>query len=147
MKVILCENIEKLGNTGDTITVKEGYARNFLIPKKLALQASEQNLKAVENIKKKKQLAADKEKEKAQELADRMQKMSCTIAMHAGEEDKLFGAATTADVQQAFEAEGVKLDKRQILLDEPMKELGVYNIPIKLHPEVTANVKVWIVKS
>ncbi len=146
MQVILCENVERLGKTGDTVNVKSGYARNFLIPGKLAFEATSQNLRAVEEIKRKKQLAAQREKDKAQELAQKLEKISCTIPVQAGEEDKLFGAVTTEDIQAAFETEGISLDKKQILLDSPIKQLGVYQVLVKLHPEVKATVKVWVVK-
>jgi len=146
MKVILCEDIEKLGATGETVKVKDGYARNYLIPKNLALEATTGNTRVVDEIKKKRQLAAEREKEKAQTLCTSIQSASCTISSQAGEDEKLFGAVTSADIAEAFESEGFKLDKKQILLDEPIKKLGVFQVSIKLHPEVTASVKVWVVK-
>ena len=146
MKVVLIKNVPKLGREGEVREVSAGYARNFLIPGKLAFEATSQNLRAVEEIKRKKQLAAQREKDKAQELAQKLEKISCTIPVQAGEEDKLFGAVTTEDIQAAFETEGISLDKKQILLDSPIKQLGVYQVLVKLHPEVKATVKVWVVK-
>jgi len=147
MKIILCEDIEKLGKTGETANVKSGYARNYLIPKNLALEATDANVRVVEEIKKKRQLAAQREKEKAQSVCDALQSVSCTISSQAGEDEKLFGAVTSADIAEALEPEGFKLDKKQVLLEEPIKELGVFQVSIKLHPEVTASVKVWVVKN
>lgn len=146
MKVILCKEIEKLGQAGEVITVKDGYARNFLIPKGLALTCTPKSLKVVEQLKRQKEQAAQKEKAAAEELAQRLSKLSCTIAMHAGQDDKLFGAVTTADIKEAFEAEGVAIDKKMILLSAPINQLGVYQVSVRLHPEVTAQTRVWVVK-
>ncbi|MFA4991161.1 MAG: 50S ribosomal protein L9 [Candidatus Omnitrophota bacterium] len=146
MKVILIEDVKDFGSMGDVIDVKDGHARNFLFPRKLAKPASESNLKIVEDIKKKKTLTLAKEKKDAEALKEKISLISCTIAVEAGDDDKLFGSVTSQDVAAAFETEGFPVDKKKILLEEHIKKLGVYHIPIKLHPEVTAEVKVWIVK-
>jgi len=146
MKVILTEDVKSVGSMGDIVDVKDGYARNFLFPKNLARAAVNSNLKIVEDIKKKKQIAAAREKKEAEEIKAKIAAFSCTIPVEAGEDDKLFGSVTSQDISQAFETEGLAVEKRKIALEEPIKKLGVYNISVKLHPEVTAEVKVWVVK-
>ncbi|OIO33531.1 MAG: 50S ribosomal protein L9 [Candidatus Omnitrophica bacterium CG1_02_40_15] len=146
MKVILIEDVKSVGAIGDIIDVKDGYARNFLFPKKLARVAINSNLKIIEDIKKKKLIAQAKEKKEADAIKEKISAFSCTIPVEAGEDDKLFGSVTSQDISRAFEVEGLIIEKRKIILEEPIKKLGVYNISIKLHPEVTAEVKVWVVK-
>ncbi len=146
MKVILIEDIQKLGTMGEIVQVKEGYARNFLFPRKLAQPATDSNLKIIEDIKRKKIAALAKERKLAEELKDKISLVSCTIAVEAGDDDKIFGSVTTQDVATAFEEEGFSIDKRKIILDEPIKKLGVYHVAVKLHPEVAGEVKVWVVK-
>ena len=146
MKVILTGDIKKVGLTGDIIQVKPGYARNFLFPKKLARPATEANRKIIEEIKKKKEHALAKEKKAAEGLREKLLLVSCTIAVEAGDDDKLFGSVTAQDIALAFEQEAISIDKRKIVLGEPIKKLGVYNVTVKLHPEVSGEVKVWVVK-
>ena len=146
MKVILIEDVQKLGTMGEIVQVKDGYARNFLFPRKLAKSATDSNLRIIEDIKRKKVAALAKEKKLAEELRDKISFVSCTIAAEAGEDDKLFGSVTAQDVARAFEEEGFSIDKRKIILEEPIKKLGVYHVAVKLHPEVTGEVKVWVVK-
>ncbi|MFA5388715.1 MAG: 50S ribosomal protein L9 [Candidatus Omnitrophota bacterium] len=146
MKVILTEDVKDIGSIGDILDVKDGFARNFLFPKNLAKEAVDANLKIVESLKKKKLAAQVKEKKEAEEMKEKVSAFSCTIAVEAGDDDKLFGSVTAQDVSKAFELEGLMIDKRKIILEEPIKKLGVYNISVKLHPEVTAEVKVWVVK-
>lgn len=146
MQVILKKRIEKLGQEGEVVSVKPGYARNFLFPQDLALPASPANLKIVEQEAKKVRLAQEKEKQQAQETADKIGSSSCTIPVKAGQDGKLYGSITTQDIAQAYKLEGLDIDKRKIELPEPIKEVGVFKIDIKLHPEVTAKAKVWIVK-
>ena len=146
MKVILTQDVKSIGSMGDVVDVKDGFARNFLFPKNLARLAVGSNLKIVEDIKKKKILAAAKEKKAAEALKEKISAFSCTISVEAGEDDKLFGSVTSQDISRAFELEGLTVEKRGIMLEEPIKKLGVYNISVKLHPEVTAEVKVWVVK-
>ena len=146
MKVILIEDVQKLGTMGEIVQVKDGYARNFLFPRKLAKSATDSNLKIIEGIKRKKVTALAKEKKLAEELRDKILLVSCTIATEAGEDDKLFGSVTAQDVALAFKEEGFSIDKRKIVLEEPIKKLGVYHVTVKFHPEVTGEVKVWVVK-
>jgi large subunit ribosomal protein L9 len=147
MKIVLLEDIPKLGKMGDLIQTKDGYARNYLLPKKLAVPANPQNLKTIEHQKtllKQKQNRVQREAEK---LAQKIEKISCTISKPAGEEDKLFGSVTSLDIEESLNEEGIKIDRKKILLEEPIKSLGIYKVPIKLHPEVTANIKIWVVKA
>lgn len=146
MKIILMKDMEKLGDVGDEIEVSDGYARNYLIPKKVAIRATKGALKVVEQKKKEKERRLQKEKQEAAELAEKMTDLSCTITVEAGEEDKLFGAVTSEMIAEALAAEGVEVDKKKVSLEEPIKALGVYNVDIKLHPEVKAQARIWVVK-
>jgi len=146
MKVILIEDVKNVGVMGDIVDVKDGYARNLLLPKKLARPAVNSNVKIIEDIKKKKLIALAKEKKEAEALKAKIAAFSCTISVEAGEDDKLFGSVTSQDISRVFEQEGLKIEKRQIIIEEPIKKLGVYNIAVKLHPEVSCEVKVWVVK-
>jgi len=146
MKVILIEDVKSIGSIGDVVQVKPGYARNFLFPKNLARLATEANQKAIEEIKKKKEQALTREKKAAEGLKQKLSLVSCTISVEAGDDDKLFGSVTTQDIASAFEEEGFSIDKRKIVLEEPIKKLGIYNVAVKLHPEVSGEIKVWVVK-
>ena len=146
MKVILLDDIEKVGKLGDVIEVKRGYARNFLFPRNLAIEALDKNLKVLEARKRKREQKLASEKAEAEELAKKIGGMSCTIPVAAGEEDKLFGSVTTEHIAEFFNNEGIAIDKKQVHIEEPIKKLGVYPITIKVHPEVTATTKVWVVK-
>jgi large subunit ribosomal protein L9 len=146
MKVILIQDVEKLGNRGKVVEVKEGFARNFLIPKKLALVATPSNIKVYEAEKVRFEKLDMQKVEDAKTLAGKIESLSLSIARKCGEEDKLFGSVTSADIQEALEAQGVVLDKRDIHLEEPLKSLGVHSIPYKIHKDVTCSIKVSIVK-
>ncbi|MDP2921326.1 MAG: 50S ribosomal protein L9 [Candidatus Omnitrophota bacterium] len=146
MKVILTEDVKDVGAMGDVLDVKDGYARNFLLPKNLARPAVGSNLKIIEGMKKKKALAAIKEKKDAEGMKIKISSFSCTIPVEAGDDDKLFGSVTSQDISKAFEVEGLIIEKHKIMLEEHIKTLGVYHVPVKLHPEVMAEVKVWVVK-
>ncbi len=146
MKVILIEDVEKVGSMGEIINVKDGYARNFLFPRKLAKVATDSNLKIIEEIKKKKALVLVKEKKNMEALKEKLALVSCTVSVEAGDDDKLFGSVNAQDIAESLAQEGYDIDKRKITIDEPIKKLGVYHVSVKLHPEVTADVKVWVVK-
>ena len=146
MKVILKQKVEKLGDAWDTVNVKDGYARNFLFPMGLALEATKASLKMREDSLAKKASLQEKDRSQAQELAKKLQNASFTLAMEATLEDKLYGSVDAEELVKFLKSEGYDIDKKDILLDEPIRSLGVYNIDIKLHPEVTAKIKVWIVK-
>ncbi|MBU1006355.1 MAG: 50S ribosomal protein L9 [Candidatus Omnitrophica bacterium] len=146
MKVLLIEDVKNIGSIGEIIQVADGYARNYLFPKNLAKPATDTNLKIIDEIKKKKTSSLAKEKKEAEALKEKIALISCTISVEAGDDDKLFGSVTAQDICEAFIAEGLELDKRKIVLEEPIKKLGVYQITVKIHPEVTGTVKVWVVK-
>lgn len=147
MKVILTEDIPNLGKMGDLIQIKDGHARNYLIPKKLAVPANPQNLKAFEHQKTLLKQKQNRIKREAEKLAEKIENISCTISKPTGEEDKLFGSVTSLDIEESLKEEGVKIDRKKILLEEPIKTLGIYKVPIKVHPEIIAKLKVWVVKS
>ena len=146
MEIILMREVEGLGKVGDLLTVKDGFARNFLIPRGLARPKTSSALKVAEQAKRREQAHVQRELEEAQALAKRLSSFSCTLRVKVGEGDKLFGAITSQDVAEAFAAEGIQLDRKKILLEEPIHALGVFQVPVKLHPEVTASIKVWVVK-
>ncbi len=146
MEVILRNAIDKLGHPGDVVTVSPGYARNFLLPRGLAYQATPGNLKRI-GQERARLIAAESERVAAAELlAAKFADVSVTFAARVGEEGKLFGSVTAADIAQQLEAQGFKLERRQIELLEPIKALGVYRVAIRLHADVKPEIKVWIIK-
>jgi large subunit ribosomal protein L9 len=146
MKVILLEDIKTLGQAGTQVVVADGFARNFLIPQKQALIATEANQRVFDNEKKALAKKREKERLESQELATKLEGLSLTISRLAGEDDKLFGSVTNGDVADALAKEGHKVDKRDILLPDPIRALGIVEVPLQLHPQVTAKLKVWVVK-
>jgi large subunit ribosomal protein L9 len=146
MKVILRQDYEPLGKVGDVVDVKDGYARNFLIPKKIVYPATPGSIKAVEEERKRLQAKLQRERKSAELLATELEKVSVTIPVEVGEEDRIHGTVTTQMVADALLEKGYEIDKRKIELDEQIKTLGIYTAKIKLHPEVTAQIKVWVVK-
>jgi large subunit ribosomal protein L9 len=146
MQIILQEDVEKLGVRGDVVTVAEGYARNFLLPKNLALPASAGNLKRLEKIRATLAKKTATERDLAQKEADTLSAVTITLTRKAGENDQLFGSVTSADIADAIAAQGHEVDKRRIQLADPIKVVGEYQVPVKLHREVTAQVKVIVQK-
>lgn len=146
MKVILKKDVESLGTAGNIIEVKDGYARNYLIPKGLALKADQRNLKILEEEQKRIKLKLNKDKKNAELLAQKLNGVSCTATVAVGEEDRVFGSVTSQNIADLLKEKGFDIDRRKILLDEPIKALGIYDIPIKLHSEVEAKIKLWVVK-
>lgn len=144
-ELILMADIEGLGLEGETVKVSEGYARNYLIPRKLAVLITSAALKRLEKNRLERAARHLKELETAQSLALTLEKMSCTITAKVGENDKLFGSVTTADIITSLKQQGIDLDKRKIQIAEPIRELGVFPVKIKLHPQVEASLKVWVV--
>ena len=145
LQVILNEDVPNLGTVGDIVTVADGYGRNYLIPRNLAVPATSRNVKELEHTKRVIAVRRAKMMRSAQELAKRLADVSVTIAKTVGEDDKLFGSVTNRDIADALEREGFQLDRRSILIDSPIKNLGVYSVDIKVHAEVRAQVKVWVV--
>ena len=145
MKVILKQDMDELGLEGKIVDVAKGYARNYLIPKGLALEATTQNIKLMEMQKKKIELNRIKAKEVAMKIKDEMKDVVITIAQKVGEEEKLYGSVTSMDIAEQMEAKGIGIDRRKIILDKPIKSLGEFDVSIKLHPDVTGTVKVVVV--
>lgn len=145
MKVILTDEIRGLGTRGDIVSVKDGYARNFLIPKNLAREATAGNLKAIEQEKKKWALLAQQEKQVAQKAADAVKGIKVTIQKRVGDTGQLFGSVTANEIADALEAKGVNVEKRRIELDHPIKTLGTHDVDVRLHREVTAHIQVQVV--
>ena len=146
MKVILKDDVEKLGAAGNVVNVADGFARNFLFPKNLALPASKGNLRAIDVIKRQKHFRENKRRREAEKLKDRLEKLSLTAEVQTGEEDKVFGSVTAANIASLLEKQGLEIDRRKIVLEEPLKALGVYTIEIKLASDVVAGIKLWVVK-
>ncbi|MEK6577858.1 MAG: 50S ribosomal protein L9 [Bdellovibrionota bacterium] len=146
MLVILRENVENLGRIGDVVKVTDGYARNFLIPRSLVVAADEKNVAAIEHHKRGLEKKRSAQKNSAQEVAAKLSEISCTIHRKVGEHDKLFGSVSTADIAAALKTAGFNVEKRWIHLDSPIRGLGIFPVTVKLEPEVSATVKVWVVK-
>lgn len=146
MRVILCQDYERLGKSGEIVEVKDGYARNYLIPKKIAVEATKGNLKRVAEEEKLAELRRDRERKVAQKLGQEIEKVSLTALVPVGEDDRVFGSVTSQTIANLLKEKGYDVDRRKILLDEPIKALGIYTVPVKLHPEVEAKVKVWVVR-
>src|SRR2546423_13223540 len=146
MEVILKEDVVKLGSRGDVVKVAEGYGRNFLLPRKLAIQASAGNKKVIEQMRAAAVRRSAKEKAQAEELSKQFDGLSLSFARRSGEQDQLFGSVTSGDLADAMEKKGFNIDRRKIQLHEPLKSLGEFTVPVKLHRDVTAHLKVVIEK-
>ena len=146
MLVILRENVENLGRIGDVVKVSDGYARNFLLPRSLVVAADEKNVAAIAHQKRLLEKRSLAQKAGATELAKKLEEFSCTITRKVGEFDRLFGSVSSSDIADAFNKAGYKVEKRWIQLDGHIKSLGIHPVTIKLEPEVSATVKVWVVK-
>jgi len=146
MELILLRDIEKVGKEGDTVKVKDGYARNYLIPKKLAVPATRGAARILETRRKKSAREEEKKKKAAAELAASLSKLSLTIRSESGVDDTLFGSVTSEVIVNALREEGVRVDKKSIIIEEPIRKLGVYNVEVRLHPGVKQQLRVWVVK-
>jgi large subunit ribosomal protein L9 len=146
MEIILRQAVENLGTTGDVVKVKAGYARNYLLPHGLAYEATPGNLKRIQQERERLEAAENERRGAAQTLAERLEQVSLTFSARVGEEGKLFGSVTAADIAQQLEAQGFHLEKRQIDLHEPIKALGVYRVPVRLHADVKPEIRVWVIK-
>ena len=145
MQIILTENVPNLGSIGDLIKVKDGYARNYLLPRKLAIVATPKSVKQFEHQKRVVAARMEKLLKSAQGLKEKLEGLSVSIARQVGEEDKLFGSVTTRDIAEALEDKGLDIDRKKIVLDAPIKTQGVFQVPVKLHQDVFATLKVWVV--
>jgi large subunit ribosomal protein L9 len=146
MELILRQDVEGIGKAGSVIKVKKGYARNYLLPRGLALTATPNNLKRLSQEAQQKQVMADKQKKQAEELAGRLQGFSCTVAVDVNEQEKLYGSVTAADIAKALTEEGYKITKEDVLLEKPVQDLGIFDVEIKLHPEVKTKIRLWVTK-
>ena len=146
MEVILKQDVDRIGKSGTVVKVKDGFARNFLLPNGLAVPVNKANLKMVEEGNKKKSLQLEKVRKEAEEISSKLANLSLTMQVLTKEEDKLYGSISTQDIANALKEEHFDIDKNSIVLDEPIKALGVYEVPVKLHPEVSTKVKIWVVK-
>ncbi|MDH4069947.1 MAG: 50S ribosomal protein L9 [Ignavibacteria bacterium] len=146
MKVILRKDLDNLGTVGSVVDVKDGYARNYLIPRDLVFPASKGNMRALEEEQKQASKRSNKEKKSSEHMAQELEKVSITLQMKVGEDEKLFGAVTSQMISDALAEKKITLDKRSIELEEPIKSLGIYDVPVKLPQGVAGNIKVWVVR-
>ena len=146
MEIILRQAIENLGKPGDVVKVKSGYARNYLLPHGLAYEATPGNLKRIQQERDRLDAAENERRSAAQAIAEKLEQVSLTFSARVGEEGKLFGSVGSADIAQQLESQGFHIEKRQIDLHEPIKALGVYRVPIRLHADVKPEVRVWVIK-
>lgn len=147
MEVILLKDVEGLGTAGDIVAVKPGYARNYLAPRGLALRASKRNLAVAEEKRRVSEARKNRLNKVNQELADSLEKVELTIEMQVGEEEKLFGSVTTQDIHKALSEKEIEVDRHLILLDEPIKALGVYDVPIKITDVLQPQIKLYVIKA
>ncbi len=146
MDVLLIKDVENLGREGDVVAVADGYARNYLVPRKIAMIASAETIKLQEKIRAERVAREAAEQRDFEELAERLSNVSVTTPVKVGEDEQLYGSVTTQDIAELLKQEGFEIDRKKIVLENPIKALGVYAIEIRLHPEVTATVKLWVVK-
>ncbi len=146
MQVILLEEVSSLGKAGDLVKVSDGYGRNFLIPQNKAILATEKNIKVLEHQKRLVQHRMTKTKKDVQKMAQEIEALSCTFAKTVGESGKLFGSVTTMEIEAFLKENGFDVDRKKIQLDEPIKSVGMFTVPIKLHQDVVAQLKVWVVQ-
>lgn len=146
MEVILRQAVDNLGHPGDIVNVSAGFARNYLLPRGFAYEATAGNKKRMEQERERLEAAENSRRQAAEEIAKQLEPVSLTFSARVGEEGKLFGSVTTADIAHQLESQGFKIEKRQIDLHEPIKALGVYRVPIRVHADVRAEIKVWVIK-
>lgn len=146
MRVILKQEVYNLGDAGEIVKVAPGYARNFLVPRGLAILASEGSIRQLEHQKRVADAIRRKQLGSAKELGAKVDNMAITIRREAGEDDKLFGSVTNRDIAEALAAQGVTVDRKQIVLDEHIRAIGLFNVPVRLHREVTSNLRVYVIK-
>ena len=146
MEVILRMAIDNLGHPGDVVKVSPGYARNYLLPRGFAYEATEGNKKKISQEKSRLEAAENERRDAAQQLASKLEEVSLTFSARVGEEGKLFGSVTAADIAQQLETQGYHIEKRQIDLHDPIKTLGVFRVPVRLHADVKPEIRVWVIK-
>lgn len=146
MELILKSSVPGLGERGDIVKVKDGYARNYLLPNKLAVPATGAMKRVISEENRLQEIRDDKLKRTLEDMAGKMKDLSCTIVVQAGEEDKLYGSVGTHEIAKVVSEQGFEVDHKMVLLEEPIKILGVYTVPIRLHREIEVPVKIWVVK-
>lgn len=146
MKVILKDDMEKLGKCGEVVEVKDGYGRNYLFPRNLAIPATKGHLKSIAEIRKQKEIRDLKKKRREERLKIQLEKISCTAEVMVGEEDRVFGSVTSQTIAELLKEKGFEIDRHKIMLETPIKALGVYTVPVKISGQVVASLKVWVVK-
>jgi large subunit ribosomal protein L9 len=146
MEVIICQDVPALGKTGDVVKVKDGYGRNYLIPRQLAVAATKENRKKME-LKKAKLVAAYEEKRaEALAVAEKLAKVSCTLVVEVNEQEKLYGAVSEAEIIHGLEQEGFKFERKDLVIEKAIEELGIFEVGVKLHPEVIGKFRLWVTK-
>ncbi|MFO7871176.1 MAG: 50S ribosomal protein L9 [Kiritimatiellia bacterium] len=145
-EVFLMKSVPHLGDEGDVVTVADGYARNYLFAKKLAAPVTDATRRKLEKMREEREKLWKERLEEAQKKADALENVSLTIAVKVTEDEKLFGSVSAQDISDGLKQQGIELDKSQLILDDPIKELGVYDVRVKLHPEVEATVRAWVVE-
>ena len=147
MDVILRQAVDNLGHPGDLVKVSAGFGRNFLLPRGIAVEATEGNKRRIAQEKARLEAAESERRQGAEQFATKLEQVSLTFSARVGEEGKLFGSVTAADIAHQLEVQGITIERRQIDLHEPIKALGVYRVPIKLHADVKPEIKVWVIKA
>lgn len=146
MEIILSKNIEKLGRVGDVVKVKDGFARNYLLPKNLGVPATSGNIKRIAQLKAKEAALYQERKKEAQAVADKLSKVSITVAVEVNDLEKLYGAVTETEILIGLEQEGYTFERSQLLIEKPVEELGIFEIGIDLHPDVKGKFRLWVTK-
>jgi len=146
MNIILTQDMKDLGHIGDVIKVKDGYARNYLLPRQMAMAASASNIKRMEKEKASRQAVYEQQKVQAQAKAAVFSKISLTVAVEVNDQEKMYGAVSETEILNALGAEGQKVDKKDLVIEKPVEELGIFEIGVRLHPEVIAKVRLWVTK-
>lgn len=146
MKIIMVKEYRKLGKSGDVVEAKDGYARNFLIPRGFAIAATKDNFQKLEELRVRESKALKKKEEQAVLVKEQIEKLSLTMTMEAKEDDELYGSVSISQIVKGLREENIEVDENAIVSSEPIRKLGVYNVTVKLHPAVTANLRIWIVK-
>jgi large subunit ribosomal protein L9 len=146
MQIILLEKVANLGNLGDVVKVKDGFARNYLIPRQVALAATKENLKNAEKMKAKMAAVYEEKRKEAEVIAEKIAKVSCTITVEVNDQEKLYGAVSEADILRALEQEGFIYERKDLVLEKPVEELGIFDVGVKLHPDVIGKFRLWVTK-
>lgn len=146
MDVILCQDLPHLGKVGDVVKVRDGYARNYLFPRDAAMAATKPNLKKIEARKAKLAAIHEAQRKEAQAVADKLAKVSCTVTVEVNEQEKLYGAVAENDILRLLEQEGFKFERKDLVIEKPVEALGIFEIGVKLHPDVTGKFRLWVTK-